>query len=404
MSGAGFILVINIAVAGLFCASFLVIAALDRRCLSARWFAGGYAVGMAYPALEAALPVFPHPGLVFLGHQTFAGALLLLNIGLARRYEAVPPRLLLGAAAMASLVAGIVLVDLPRASFLRNFLYQGPLFLMQAIGLYIVLRASATRPVGRGMIDTLLAFFLGFSALHFLAKPFIAVMLGTGGSPGEYLSTTYAMISQTMGAVVAIATALILLAALILDMVKAITARSETDSLSGLLNRRGFEDRLADIVGRLPRDGVPVSPVICDLDHFKAVNDTWGHAAGDRVIAAFSATLRESAAGHHVVGRIGGEEFAALLPGFNLPAARLFAESVRMAFAGRAIEGFPEGESFTASFGVAEIAPGETAASLLLRADLALYEAKRAGRDCVRLGADADGERRGTTAIDRRGA
>jgi diguanylate cyclase (GGDEF)-like protein len=149
---------------------------------------------------------------------------------------------------------------------------------------------------------------------------------------------------------------------------------------------------------------VPVSLVICDLDHFKAVNDTWGHAAGDRVIAAFSATLRESAAGHHVVGRIGGEEFAALLPGFNLPAARLFAESVRMAFAGRAIEGFPEGESFTASFGVAEIAPGETAASLLLRADLALYEAKRAGRDCVRLGADADGERRGTTAIDRRGA
>ena len=405
MSGAGFILVINLAVAGLFCVSFMVIAACDRDCLSARWFAGGYAFGMAYAALEAALSIFPHVTLgIFLGHQAFACALLLLNIGLARRYEVAPPRLLLGAAAVASLLAGLLLQDMPRASFLRNFLYQGPMFLMQAIGLYIVLRASAARPAGRSAIDTLLAVFLGVSALHFLAKPFIAAVLGTGATAQDYLSTTYAMISQTMGAVVAIATALILLAALILDMVKAITARSETDSLSGLLNRRGFEERLADIAGRLPRDGAPVSLLICDLDHFKQVNDTWGHAAGDRVIAAFSATLRESAADHHVVGRIGGEEFAVLLPGCNLPAARLFAENVRAAFAGRGVDGFPAGERFTASFGVAEIAPEESAASLQLRADIALYEAKRAGRDCVRFSTDADAERCTASIVGRQSA
>lgn len=387
MSGAGFILIINLAVAGLFCVSFLLIAAYDRRYRSARWFAGAYVFGMVYIVLEFLLPVFANVSLgVFLGHQAFLVSLLLLNIGLAHRYETAPPRLILGAAVAASVVAAMLIPDLPRGGFPRNFLYQGPYFLMQAIGLYIVLHASATRPAGRRGIDTLLAAFLGFSALHFLSKPFLAILLGgNGATPQDYLSTTYAMASQAMGAVFLVATALILLAGLILDMVRDITARSETDSLSGLLNRRGFEERLADIVDRLPVDGTPVSLVICDLDHFKKVNDTWGHAAGDRVIAAFAATLREGAAGHHVLGRIGGEEFAVLLPDCNLAAGRLFAESARTAFSSRGIDGFPADWRFTASFGVAEIAPAESAAALQSRADAALYAAKHAGRDRVRL-------------------
>lgn len=386
MSGAGFILIINLAVAGLFCISFLLIAAYDRRYQSARWFAGAYVFGMAYVALEFLLPVFANISVgVFLGHQAFFVACLLLNIGIARRYEATPPRLVLLAAAIVSVASGIVLQDLPRGTLARNFLYQGPYLLMQLIGLYIVLHASATRPVGRRGIDTALAVFLGFNAVHFLSKPFLAALLGNGDSPQDYLSTTYAMASQAMGAVVVVATALILLATLILDMVRDITARSETDSLSGLLNRRGFEARLADIVARLPADGMPVSLVACDLDSFKGINDTWGHAAGDRVIAAFAAVLREAAAGHHVVGRVGGEEFAVLLPGANLAAGRLFAENARATFASRPVEGFPDDARFTASFGVAEISPAENATALQARADAALYAAKHAGRDCVRL-------------------
>lgn len=388
MSGAGFILIINLAVAGLFCVSFLLIAAYDRRYRSARWFAAAYVFGMLYAVTEFLLPVFANINVgVFLGHQAFVVACLLLNIGFARRYETAPPRLVLLAAVVVSVAAGILIQDMPRDTLARNFLYQGPYFLMQLIGLYIVLHASASRPAGRRGIDTLLAVFLGLNSLHFLSKPLLAVLLGNGGSPQEYLSTTYAMVSQAIGAVVVVATALILLAALIFDMVRDITARSETDLLSGILNRRGFESRLTDIVDRRPVDGLPVSLVICDLDNFKSINDTWGHAAGDRVIAGFSAALEEAAAGHHVVGRIGGEEFAALLPGCNLAAARLFAESVRAAFAGRRIDGFPPEQTFTASFGVAEIMPAESATSLQARADAALYEAKRAGRDRVRSSA-----------------
>ncbi len=130
---------------------------------------------------------------------------------------------------------------------------------------------------------------------------------------------------------------------------------------------------------------MPVTLIMCDLDHFKAVNDTFGHAVGDRLIALFATTLRETASRHHVLGRIGGEEFAAVLPGSNLAAGRLFAENARAAFAGAHVDGIgPEG-GFTASFGVAEMEIAETPAAFTARADAALYDAKRSGRDCVRV-------------------
>ena len=387
MTGAGFILLINLAVAGLFCASFVLIALYDRRYRSARWFAAAYAMGMAYALAEFLLPVFTNVRVgTFVGHMTFLVTLVLLNVGLARRYQVAVPRLPTVAIVVVSIVAGALLQDMPRAGFLRNFLYQGPYFLMQSLGLVIVVRAAGTRAAGRRPIDTLLVGFLGLSALHYLSKPLLVAALGgSGATPRDYIGTTYAMVSQSMGAVLAVATALLLLAMLCLDIARDITARSETDSLSGLLNRRGFEQRLDAVAPRPPATAMPVALVICDLDHFKTINDGWGHAAGDRVIAAFAATLREAAAPHHVLGRIGGEEFAVLLPGANLAAGRLFAETVRAAFAGRSIEGFPPEKCFTASFGVAEIAPGEAAASLTARADAALYAAKRAGRDCVRV-------------------
>lgn len=382
MSGAAFILIITLFVAGLFCAAFVMIAFYDRRHVSARWFALSFITGMGYAVLEFVLPAFYDVRIgVFLGHMTFLVTLLLLNIGIARRYGIATPRTLLTATFAASAVLSLLLQDMPRGSFTRMFLYQSPYFAMQAIGAWIVIRAH-----NRRILDNLLAGFLFVSALHYLSKPFVALQVGgSGANPQDYLATTYAMVSQSMGAVLTVATGLLLLAMLAADIVRDITARSETDMLSGLLNRRGFEQRLGELVHHRAMRSLPVSLVICDLDHFKKVNDTWGHAVGDRLIALFAATLRDGAAGHHVLGRIGGEEFAAVLPGSNLAAGRLFAETVRTAFTGREMDDLPDGLRFTASFGVAEMAAGETPAGLLARADAALYEAKRAGRDCVRV-------------------
>ncbi|PDQ19180.1 GGDEF domain-containing protein, partial [Mesorhizobium sanjuanii] len=118
---------------------------------------------------------------------------------------------------------------------------------------------------------------------------------------------------------------------------------------------------------------------------FKNINDNFGHASGDRVIEAFAGLLREAAADHHVAGRLGGEEFAIILPGTNLAAARLFAEGTRNAFGTLPVEGLPQDHRCTASFGVAELQPGEGFAGLTQRADEALYQAKRGGRDRVRI-------------------
>lgn len=381
MSGAAFILLINLAVAGLFCATFILIAFYSRY-ESARWFAAAYAAGMVHLGLEAMLPALTDARAgVLLGAMAFLGALLFLNVGLARRYDIEAPRTLLTAAFAISLVVIALTLGMERGSMLRMALYQAPFAVMQAIGAGLVIAARRRR-----LADNLLAGFMTLSALHFLAKPLVSAMVGgPGASPQDYLGTSYAMFSQSMGTILSVATALLLLAMLIADLVKDITAKSETDILSGLLNRRGFERRLEEALRRSASNGLPVSLVICDLDHFKDVNDTYGHAIGDRIIALFAATLRESAADHHVLGRIGGEEFAIMLPGSNLAAGRLFAENARVAFSGLDGERLPVASRFTASFGVAEMGHGEASASLMARADAALYEAKRAGRDCVRV-------------------
>jgi len=138
--------------------------------------------------------------------------------------------------------------------------------------------------------------------------------------------------------------------------------------------------------------------VIADLDHFKSINDSFGHASGDRVIEAFAGFLRDAAADHHVAGRVGGEEFAIILPGTNLAAARLFAEGTRSAFGALPVDGLPPEHRCTASFGVAECHQGEGFSDLMRRADEALYQAKNGGRDCVRVSSGPTGGRAATVA------
>ena len=216
--------------------------------------------------------------------------------------------------------------------------------------------------------------------------PFAALLLGgPGETPPDYLATTYAMFSQSTGTVFVLATALILMALLVGDLLAEADRRLNTDPLSGLLNRRGFEERLAELVAAHEFGGSPLSLVYCDLDRFKEINDTFGHAAGDKVIEGYAALLRDASSGVHTIGRIGGEEYAVALAHCNAATAKLFAESVRAAFADAEIEGLPPERRFTASFGVAGLERGETPAQLMERADAALYEAKRAGRNCVRF-------------------
>ncbi|SBW12997.1 putative Diguanylate cyclase [uncultured Alphaproteobacteria bacterium] len=157
-----------------------------------------------------------------------------------------------------------------------------------------------------------------------------------------------------------------------------------TDPLTGALNRRAFTERAVTEGERARRGAYPVSLVICDLDHFKAINDTYGHARGDVVLKRFTAVVQELIRPSDALGRIGGEEFAVLLPGSDADAAARVAERVRARFSAEPIAG---GDPLvaTASFGVAGWRPPFNLDAALQAADAALYAAKAAGRDCVRV-------------------
>lgn len=383
MGSADFILIINLFVAGLLAAAFMTIAVYDSGRVSARWLAVSYLLGMAYFAIEFSIPAFADARFpVVAAFAVFLGATIAFNGGLAHKYGVRPPwPPMLFFLAVAS-VAVYLVQDLPRHSLARMMAYQLPYAAMQFAALGIVL--SSRHRLQR--LDYALAAVLAASAVQFASKPFIAGALGGwGANPQAYVGTSYALVSQSLGTVFGLALALLALAVLVRDVLNEATSRSETDALSRLFNRGGFERHAGVALRDAVRRGVPVALVIADLDHFKSINDSYGHASGDRVIETFAGFLREAAAGHHVAGRIGGEEFAIILPGTNLAAARLFAEGARSAFGALPIDGLPSEHRCSASFGVAELATDEDFSDLLRRADAALYQAKHAGRDCVRV-------------------
>ncbi|MER9746263.1 GGDEF domain-containing protein [Mesorhizobium sp. M0140] len=389
MSGANFILLINLSVAGLLAASFMAVAFHDVGRAPARWLAFGYLLGMAYSAIEFSIPAFADARLpVVAAFAVFLGATIAFNGGLARKYGVAPPWKPMLFFLLATTIAVYFVQDLPRQSLIRIMAYQLPYAVMQFVGLAIVW--SSRQKLDR--LDRILMAVLAASGLQFASKPFIAHALGGwGANPQAYLQSNYALVSQSLGTVFALALALLMLAILVRDVLAEVTSKSETDTLSRLLNRGGFTRHAELAVLGAMRQGVPFALVIADLDHFKSVNDSFGHASGDRVIEIFAGFLREAAAAHHVAGRIGGEEFAIILPGTNLAAARLFAEGTRSAFGGLPIDGLPADNRCTASFGVAELHPSEDFADLMRRADQALYQAKNAGRDCVRVSAGPAG-------------
>lgn len=167
-------------------------------------------------------------------------------------------------------------------------------------------------------------------------------------------------------------------------------AASLTDALTGLGNRRRLDEALAVEIGRAVRTGGSLSAVMADVDHFKRVNDQYGHGAGDQVLARVGALLKSQTRTTDIVARFGGEEFLVLMPLASLAQAVTKADQLRRALSAELIDPLPA--PVTASFGAAELLPGEDAQSFLKRVDAALYEAKRGGRDrVVAAGATAAG-------------
>lgn len=158
---------------------------------------------------------------------------------------------------------------------------------------------------------------------------------------------------------------------------------AERDQLTGALTRRGFIEKVNQEIARCHRYGRAASLVLIDVDHFKSVNDTWGHPAGDAVLRDLAATLGTAGRSADMLGRLGGEEFAMLLPETGVSEALAAAERFRAAIEARPIVVAPTRTiAVTASFGIAMLDSGITVAEeWIARADGPLYDAKRGGRN-----------------------
>ncbi|RWE35925.1 MAG: GGDEF domain-containing protein, partial [Mesorhizobium sp.] len=194
-----------------------------------------------------------------------------------------------------------------------------------------LLVAAELRPVHNNGPTEMILFVLSLlSSVNFFVRTLVVVIAhGPFASYDGFYGSSYWTTALLSHALLSLLIALCLFTAAALDVMKALKTETHTDPLSGLLNRRGFEERATTLLQRCAVAKFPVALVLADLDHFKALNDVHGHAAGDRVIADFAAKLRSATGARGAAGRIGGEEFAALLPLTDLAAARLFAEAVR---------------------------------------------------------------------------
>ena len=164
----------------------------------------------------------------------------------------------------------------------------------------------------------------------------------------------------------------------------ALRVQATRDGLTGLYNRRAVLERLDQEMARARREGAELSVLLLDVDHFKRVNDQYGHQAGDEVLRELAARLGSVLRTYDAFGRYGGEELIAILPGCGNAASVLVAERMRSAAASSPIETRTGAVAVTVSIGAASCRSGQTdAAAIIARADAALYRAKNGGRNRV---------------------
>lgn len=330
--------------------------------------AGGFSV----PAAYAFFPAVPWSVLADL---LFASGFLLFSQALLERWRPnwmLPARVAIWAISMLLCTAAIGLDNLPLELAASDF----GCFLL--IGLPLI--------AGKGHLrngpDRVLFGVAVLVALDNLIRGSTVPITLSGG--GSFMDSHYAFLMQALASILGLFLALAALAANMIDLLNRYRRDALVDPLSGLLNRRGFEEAVAKLGRRIAGEG---SLIVCDIDQFKAINDEYGHALGDRVIIALADILDRFAPPRAVTARFGGEEFILFLPQTNAAQAAAIANDARERFAQEVGAQLGADRAFTASFGLSTIHPADPSIhAAIARADEALYEAKARGRNrlCVR--------------------
>ncbi|MFG0675861.1 diguanylate cyclase [Delftia sp. WSY_7] len=353
---------------------------VQRRQRYLLWIAGGYALVSLALAWQSIAPREQlHHWAVYTGAMYLFGTWCFARCMAGRYGVSAHPvlGLLIGAVVLAALYYySRIQVDL----WVRVHWLNTGLGLLQLLPAPAMLRRRPPQDWLERMLYWSYVVFAGYTA----ARPLLVLALGSTDL-NEIARSTYWLVTLVSTLSFALLFTLMLLACTVRDVFTALRQERNHDSLTNLLNRRAFQEaaelRLAD------SHMAPVSVLIGDIDHFKRINDSWGHDCGDRVLQAVARTLQQHVRSDDLVSRFGGEEFVLLLMRTTPEEAERVAERIR---AQLSADGYvlAAGQRITISFGIAPVAANTALTDALTRADALLYSAKQAGRDRVHVASD----------------
>ena len=305
-----------------------------------------------------------------------------LNLGATRRYLGLPPLpAWLGAGGAGLLLACALYFTVAQPSQEARFLLQslaaGVLFLLAA-------RHMATGGVQAYPARYLFATACGVHGSFLLLRPWL-FQIGQGGlfdAQGK-VQVSHLLVLEGIIAIVLLGFCVIMLANE--HVTRELKQMADRDPLTGVYNHRAFLDHLEQWLRYADRMHLPVTVLLLDLDYFKRINDTWGHQRGDQALQHVVRVARQCLRESDTIGRLGGEEFAIVLPNATQDEAAMIASRLRIALAAQPLQHAGATLPLTASIGVACRQAQENGGSLLNRADKAMYQAKREGRDRIVL-------------------
>lgn len=377
MDSAVYALIVNAVVAGLFAVTFAIIRLSYPGQRYVTYFALTYLIGGLTPLSELGVRLTPFTTpFMMLSYGSFLVSIAMLLLGLApmagrrRPWGAVALLILCGALLRAAIWDG------PRNELWYELAFQSPFMVGSALATVIAVDAVRRR---RDPLWLALGIALALMTTYFIIKPLFAAAFGSGATAIAYAASSYALLSQSVGGMLIVTVGLLVLLLVVQAAMGRTIAESETDPLTGIANRRGFDRRAQAMMADARARAQPLAAILFDLDHFKRVNDNYGHATGDAVLRAFARILADRLPASAAVGRLGGEEFVALLERTTLRGAWLSAQTVRTALS----ETSSHLPAVTISAGLAVLEPADTIDSLLERADRAAYAAKDAGRNRI---------------------
>lgn len=393
MSAATPLVLVNFVLGLALLGSNLLAFSFNRRRKHYLFYAAASGLALASGTVELLLPS-PLSGMAayMAVYLLFNTTLAVLCLGMAEQFSYKGLRKAVWATWACAFPIVVFTWQTDERSVAAAFLYHLPYAVLAFLTAATIWRSPASR---RTTQTSLMVLFAVWGA-YFLSRPIQAMVTGELGS-ADYLGTTYALSNEFIMAVLLIAIAMNLAALAVQETIAELRDQACHDALTGLLNRRGLELALSRLAAGRSEAGAYVA--VCDLDRFKAINDDYGHPAGDAVIRHFAATLSGALNADDICARIGGEEFCVVLVGRHLASALEVLDGVRTRFAELSIPELPQDRHVTASFGVTRLSSPASLHQAYEQADVALLSAKRDGRNRVAHHGGNDQPSRGAIAL-----